>query len=285
MDRILRVDSYFYPAEYLYPELTTAVEDSSPDLFIEIRRKPELRLPKKGIQWYPILGGRIGITEDGLWMETRELFGKLIPLDSQKTFLELGPGFHVNMLSINMLETALMLSLRSIGYAPLHASGGILKKNILFAGRSGSGKSTMAYNLLQMGGKILSDDRIFLKNHEGGTTAYSLTSHISLKEGDDPENRIFTRLHPEEAHPGSTVDHMRPEIIVFSQIKEIDEHKLESISKSEAAMNLLPLTLPPGGIQDIRPVISLSRQCECYKLSIAEGNHDLDEIIYKIVED
>ena len=168
-----------------------------------------------------------------------------------------------------LVELPLLLFLQSRGYHPLHASGGMLGAGILFAGKSGCGKSSLAGLLLELGGKVLADDRVYLfRRDDGKLNCRSgqpvLSLRHKLKSGSEGE----IRLNPEIPRPDSSLDAMAPEVLLFPRFRITEAPFLEKISASEAVMNLIPLSLPVDCGGGLGVMASLAKQCESYYLNL-----------------
>lgn len=263
----------------IYPELSPASFVHNPDIVIEIDVNPSLNVSSMRCDWFPFSGGRMGYSGGEALMEARNYSARMT-LSGNHIRVEFGQEIANRPNQEIILETALMLILRNMGYLPLHASGGSLRRNILFAAKTGSGKSTLAFNIHQSGGRVLSDDRVYICQDNSKIIAHSLDSRILLKEGDTAAGRNTLSYDPEERHPGSKIYSMMPEVLIFPAIEEVKEHRLREISGAEATMRLLPLTLPLTNNRELNMITGLSRQCRRFDLSISRGDLDPSNLIH-----
>lgn len=183
-----------------------------------------------------------------------------------------------------VFETALMLLLRKRGWHPLHASGGKLAVNMLFPGRTMSGKSTLALRLHESGGKILSDDRVFLSDENGKITATGFNHQILLRESEKVDAEIKNIYDPEQNEEDSSIKSMIPEALLFPAFKALKEPELTEISPGESSIRLMSLSLPPINKGHMEIFFKLSRQCRSFELALPKIKERPEKVVKLLKE-
>jgi len=139
--------------------------------------------------------------------------GVLIELGPQGLSISGSLEEHANQV-INLIGTMFGLSLLDAGYVMVHASAVVSRDDgtaRAFLGNSGSGKSSLALQLIERGGfDFLSNDRVLLRAEKGVVTAAGLPKKPRVNPGTllaspslvrlvpPPRRRIYQQLPPEE---------------------------------------------------------------------------------------
>jgi hypothetical protein len=101
---------------------------------------------------------------------------------------------------------ALPLAASLRGFEMFHACGVVLDgRALLITGPSGAGKSSLASALVKVGRRLLSDDVVALRLHEGMLTAYPGPIALDLREDEDKRLSAKERAalgHPEQGSAG-----------------------------------------------------------------------------------
>jgi hypothetical protein len=203
----------------------------------------------------------VAFQNDKCWLEYKEeLFS--IEVSADKAKIEAPVKWRNFKLPEIALEIPLLMILKQRGYQPLHASAGLLKTGILFAGKSACGKSTLVKRLAEVGGKILSDDRVFLKKTGDKITAASSETAICTRKTTRKETKIELR----QIAPTSKVTSMVPEILIFPKFQSFSKPMLVPLIASEAVIRLLSLTLPFYSQGDLEIFAKLTKQCRIFEL-------------------
>ncbi len=264
------IRSDVFPGEALFSDLESATDGEEPRGIIEVYRARETFKEDRDINWISLYRGRFAYEGDFALCQIDNYIFE-ISVRGQSVRLEIPLDFGYTRPPVIPMELALMMFLRSQGFIPLHASGGRLNAGILFGGRTGCGKSTLAYNLFESGGRVLSDDRVFLYNLGGEVWARSYDRGIMLQQTNSVEGEHKTLFNPEEVREGSIISQMRPDSLIFPEFSAVDEPALQRIAASEAAIRLLSLTLPPKEVDDARIVFNLCRQCSLFVIALPES--------------
>jgi hypothetical protein len=141
------------------------------------------------------------------------------------------------------------------GYYDLHGAG--LTHNgsgCLFLGPSGSGKSSLALNLVKQGWGYASDDALLMKGNSPEVSALSFRKYFYI----DPKlAKRFPELGPslinhgqieaekcfidlDDVWPGRFQPEFVPEKVVFCHVTHQEASRIASISKKDALLRLLP---------------------------------------------
>lgn len=111
------------------------------------------------------------------------------------------PGADAEWVSALLVATALPAALWMQGRFVLHAAGIVLKGSsyaIAIAGRSGTGKSLLAAQLLAQGARLLGEDSLALAVTNAGVTACGLPGGIHTRIGKS-EDRRFDPAAPNQS--------------------------------------------------------------------------------------
>lgn len=253
----------------LLNNLEPAENLSRAEAVVEIGWVDEGGFDLEGVKWYPMINGQIGYGTNRVFVDISgaifEIYfeGELIGIRAPK-------DHRISGLPEVVFETALMVFLREKGSYPLHASGGKLEVNMLFPGKTRSGKSTLARWLSESGGKILSDDRVFLSEEEGKITAQGFSHKILLHNAGEEDTGIKNTYNPEDDRDGSSVESMAPEALIYPVFRALEEPELTAISPGESSMRLISLSLPPMNKSHMEIFFKLSRQCRAFELALPE---------------
>lgn len=177
-------------------------------------------------------------------------------------FEGLGIGFFPNpgslppeILSNFIFITGLSEMIRPKGLYLIHAAAlAKEEKGVLIPGFTGSGKTTLSLALLRRGFKFLSDDRPFLRREKGGIKILAFPESLDVTEKTIsffpelqtlPADAFKTGLKKkkfsvESIYPNSILNTCAPRVLLFPNIVDRENSRLESISKVEAAVKLLP---------------------------------------------
>jgi HprK-related kinase B len=112
--------------------------------------------------------------------------GMLIALREDEAAIVGDVNRHLNQ-AVNLIGTLFGLSLVDKGYAMLHASAVVradVDEAMIFLGNSGSGKSSLALQLIERGGfDYLSNDRVLLKARQDGVHVVGLPKKPRVNPG------------------------------------------------------------------------------------------------------
>jgi hypothetical protein len=190
-----------------------------------------------------------------------------------------------------LIIESLLVLLRQRGHYALHAAGlSVGDDGILLVAQRDSGKSTLAYSLVREGWSYLSDDTVLVGRAADRIEATGFRSYFTL----DPEadtlfpNLAAGRIEPlfgeakrpvdvETIHPGQRADRTVPRVLVFPQIVDASESRLEPIGRTEAlhhviGQSALAVAEPDGAPAHVAALTDLVRQCTAYRLL---GGRDL----------
>lgn len=282
--RIFCPDTHIDSLYQNYPG--TSIKDE-PEYQISISFNNDIETPKASSNWYKMLTGRLVFDGSLVFMDFHGYIIRLTKINNAIK-VDFPDRFRRTRLPEAVLDTALMLLLKDKGLYPVHASGGSLKgKNLIFAGKSGSGKSTLAYRVYEAGGAVLSDDHIYLKMDGPRIFAKSYHRTILLREkpGDYTIDKI--RFDLSAARPDAIIEEMLPDIVVFPELGNVDKPSIKELTPSEAAIRLLPLTLPPQTIKDFSLIAKLGQQCKSVLLTLpsaGEIQEKTHQILNKIIK-
>jgi|GEM_PF-1806861 len=279
--RIIGVQAPEEIASRLYPRLKPVEIAAKPDYTIEFTYLDLIPPPPESAHWSKIFSGEMSFQDRNVYYRRSK---KLIRIEKTpgKVTVFLPRENQPYLPPESVMDTALMLLLEDQGYFPLHASGGKLKSNILFPGKSGSGKSTLSYRIAECGGNFLADDHIFLKLESGKEVAHSyLTTALLRKEKSDfnPDKKTVD-LHRDSFAP--VLETMIPDTLVFPQFFPGDEPLLQPLPIAQAAMKLIPLTLPPQKAAEFARLTALAEQCRCFVLYLPQSGEN-PELIKKLL--
>ncbi|PIU48191.1 MAG: hypothetical protein COS94_03405 [Candidatus Hydrogenedentes bacterium CG07_land_8_20_14_0_80_42_17] len=197
-----------------------------PDCRIEISIRPAEKAPPSAVE----IGRAFGLSQ------TKVCRKKLSSISAQLeifTIIPSAPNRSDRLSSI--VVPAILYALSEFGIVPIHASSVLFNgKAVLFAGRSGSGKSTIAERLSSEGFEFLSDDRILLWKEE--IEGKSIIKAVPSFELQNP----FTRFRLEfekrkkssrrrKAEFGKTAELSR---IIFVEVKPFEESQIYTLSKA-----------------------------------------------------
>ena len=280
-NKIIGVQAPGEIAPRLYPRLKPAEISAPPDYLIEFAYLDLIPPPPETAHWSKIFAGEMSFQDTAVYYRRSERVIK-IEKTPGKVVVFLPREKQPYLPPESVMDTALMLLLEEQGYFPLHASGGKLKLNILFPGKSGCGKSTLAYRIAECGGNFLADDHIFLKLEGGKIAAHSyLTTALLRKEKSDfnPDKKVI------DLHQGSfapVIETMIPDTLVFPQFFPGDEPLMQPLSVAQAAMKLIPLTLPPQKAAEFARLTALAEQCRSFTLFLPQSGEN-PELIRRLL--
>jgi hypothetical protein len=197
---------------------------------------------------------------------------------------------------------ALAELLQQQGIYAIHAAA--LEKagrGLLISGASGRGKTTSCIALLRDGYRCLSDDHPLLRVNGAGPELLSFPVKIDVTEKSIdffPELRAarenlcwgIRKRHffAEEFYPDATADTCEPAVILFPQVIEEPNSRLEPLSKSRALEELLREgNLPVDREVARRLFFALSRLVEttaCYRLLFGEDVLALPQLVDSVME-
>jgi hypothetical protein len=158
------------------------------------------------------------------------------------------PQVQIDFLQFGLAELLKRQGLYSIHAAALEKDG----HGVLIPGSRGRGKSTCCISLLRSGYRCLSDDHPLLRENGGGLELLSFPVMINVTERSIeffPELReVKERLspglqkkqfYPEELYPHAVAQSGTPALILFPQIVDWPQSRLEPLSKSRALEEIL----------------------------------------------
>lgn len=155
-----------------------------------------------------------------------------------------------------LIVVGLLELLRWKGLYTMHACG-ISKGNLqlLLIGNNGSGKSTVAMNMISRGWRFLSDDSVFLKEVKNQISVFSVSSELKLKLNWSYNSALAPKLkkHVKEClidgdkltvdlgkvYPGTIISKFIPNVILSLKIVGYKESVLQPIKKRAALLKLV----------------------------------------------
>ena len=153
----------------------------------------------------------------------------------------------------DMVAISLTPHMRRRGYFLIHAFAAALNgKAVLLVGGIGAGKTTTGMSLLNAGWQLISNDSPIVAeagqilSYPGVLAGYpetfarfERTAHLA-DEVPTQSGRQKLLISAETVFPNTWLDKAPIEAIIFPQIEERGEHKLEKISQPDALRQLLP---------------------------------------------
>ncbi|MDQ7041761.1 MAG: serine kinase [Rhodothermus sp.] len=151
------------------------------------------------------------------------------------------------------LVLVMCLLLREQGWFGLHGAGLVYQgQGVLLVGRSGVGKSTLAYSLVRCGWHFLTDDALMIYREGDGIEAVSFRKDFGLEVGSAryfPELAVFAdrqptdpnkrRIQVECLYPDRFCVRCRPALLVFPERAHAVQSRLQPLRRSEAFVRLL----------------------------------------------
>jgi hypothetical protein len=175
-------------------------------------------------------------------------------------------------------------------------------KGLIFPGFSGSGKTTACIALIRAGFGFLGDDRPFLRYDGGGNlellafperidvTDETLNFFPELREGGFLEahrNQTKKSFRADTAYPGCVRDACVPRIILYPEIAEGRESRLEDLPRSEALKSLLPHGLlvfdKRASRKHFELLCDLVESTDCYRLRFGADVAALPRLVASVL--
>lgn len=273
--------------------------DIKADIRLRITDARQLH-PLDGLERFPIPGGACSVNSEGYFLD---VCGGQIEVGSFETgevTIRLGDAFERNGRNhlITLLAYALPATLRRLSLYDLHAAGLVEPESgsgALFAGMSGSGKTSLSVRLTSAGWRYLSDDLLILSDGDSGVEARGLRRPFQssasslagcelprLQEAlgvsipNDPEKR---KLDPEILFPDSFARVCLPKLLCFPTITGESVSRLKNLGKAEAMARLLNMC--PWSSYDtssarahLNLLARLVEQCDTYALDAGRDVFD-----------
>jgi hypothetical protein len=187
--------------------------------------------------------------------------------------------------------------LASRGLYLIHAAA--LERNgrgVLMPGVSRSGKSTSCVALMRAGYRCLSDDKPFLRGNSKGIELLAFPEKLDVTDQTVsfiPElctaSTALTpgyrkkQFHPEAIYPGSTVNAVQPDLILFPRISGESASRLERLPKATALEMILPHSLlvfdRTTSADHFQLLARLVAGADCYRLHFGHNVLDLPRLI------
>jgi hypothetical protein len=187
------------------------------------------------------------------------------------------------------LTLSVLYLLRSVGYYAIHAAG-LLQDDaaVLLVGTSDSGKSTTTLGLIRRRWHYLSDDSVALVAAADGIDAVSMRHDVCVDADvaehfpeltyrvwpSAPNDPAKWRIDPEVLYPGSFMQSMRPNVLVFPHVTGEAVSVIEPLPQSIAVMmagrfSALQLAHDPAAMKAQFSVLgSVVAQCSCFALRL-----------------
>ncbi len=205
------------------------------------------------------------------------------------------------------LMLAVCLLLRKQGWFGLHGAGLVYQgKGVLLVGRSGVGKSTLAYSLVRCGWHFLTDDALMVYQGSDGIEAVSFRKDFGLdakcvryfpelaacsdRQPTDPNKR---RIPMDRLYAGRFCARCRPALLVFPERTRAAQSRLRSLRRSEAFVRLLQAGLMFGGANDpaerrlLEIMRRLVQQAPAYLLQLGRDvfyrPEQLEQLLYPLL--
>jgi HprK-related kinase B len=182
--------------------------------------------------------------------------GVLITLSDDRVSISGDLEAHANQV-INLVGTLFGLSLLDRGYVMVHASAVVdagSGQALVFLGNSGSGKSSLALQLIERGGyDFLSNDRVLMRSEGDGVRIFGLPKKPRVNPGTLLSSAALSRLVP------------RPRRRIYEQLPRDELWRLEEKTDVDVERELgarTHLTAPLGVV---------------YSLEWRVGGHGLDQ--------
>ena len=172
----------------------------------------------------------------------------------------------------------------------------------VFLGKSSSGKSSMALNLVHQGWNYASDDSLLLKSNGKGVEVLSfrknfyidlevaskypeLCTLVSKKDNAAGSKRFFDL---EKVYPNQFQPSIVPRVLIFSKITPDQKSFIQLQSKGQALANLLKQSISiffnrQAVTQHTQILKNLIDQCKCYQLFAGRDLYDEPDKILKIL--
>lgn len=175
----------------------------------------------------------------------------------------------------------------------------------LFSGRSKSGKTTAAFNLVRQGFRFVADDSLFLSGHDGEmvVSPFYTTFHVDenvagrcpeivgsttrLKDRKKGPMRIGIKMS--ELYPDLFVTSLRPDFIVFPRIVTSGASSFSSISQTTVYERLLKQTIlaasPIIARKQLKALERLALQAKGFELLTGPDMYEDPTILPDILEE
>ncbi len=236
------------------------------------------------------------------WEDTR----LYVDVPAQKIWAYLPPDkwADVSQLTIEHLISLMhgvLVLVRKLGFFPLHAAAVAQGEDaVLFCGPKGSGKTTMAYALVQQGMRFLSDDSILLEPED--TTVYVrplrryfafTTEDMQKLERVRAAFQIGARskwyVDVSMLYEGQEAERAIPVVLIFPEIVQRERSRLLPLSSEEAMQRLIGqaglLSLPPDlATKHLHVLSQLVRQVDAYSLEAGQDVYGHPDVLESFIE-
>jgi hypothetical protein len=203
----------------------------------------------------------------------------------------------------SFLHFAMMELLKHHKLYTFHATA--LEKHglgVLIPGYSGRGKTTAFLSLLRSGYRYLSDDHPFLRADGGHLEILPFPMKINVTETtiaffpelrDAQQGAIHQAipkryLHAKNVYPGPPGSACEAALILFPNVIDAPQSRLEPLSKHTALKEILPHCLlvfdPEVAKEEFRALTSLVRQADCYRLHFGRDVLTLPALVDPLLE-
>ncbi len=227
-----------------------------------------------------------------------------VPTQSIWAYLPSEMWNEVSRLSIEHLITLMhgvLVLMRKLGFFPLHAAAVARgEEAILFCGPKGSGKTTLAYALVQQGMRFLSDDSILLEPEEQSIYVRPLRRYFAFT-GEDVKkltqvqtafqigNRSKWYVDIEALYEGRGMERALPVLLLFPEIVQRAESHITPISREDAIQRLIVqaglLSLPSQLASEHLQVLNqLVHQVRVYRLEAGRDIYGHPEVLEGFIE-
>ncbi len=200
-----------------------------------------------------------------------------------------------------MFTVPLVEMLKRRGLFAVHAAAvSVDGKGVLFPGASGAGKSTLTLALVRAGLEFLADDTVFLRHDAAGLRVHAFPDEIDLTEA---TMRMFPelasvantkrepgwpkhRVWPETLYPLKIAWSCPPAALVFPQVTNAAQSRVEPMGRDEALIELLsnvPLTDRGSSQAHLDALAELARACDCFRLWTGRDVDALPTLVRQIV--
>ena len=217
----------------------------------------------------------------------------LHPSSKQKT-----PGAKYNFLLLGLTYLFSYQGLFDLHGAALSDGGA----GYVFLGESGSGKSSLALNLVHQGWRYASDDSLLLKSNGKGVEVLSFRKFFYIdpavasrypeldrlisKKSNPAGSKRFLDL--EKAYPNQFLPSIVPKVLIFCKIIPEQKSSLKLYSKGQAFADLLKQSISiffnrHTVTSHSKILKNLIDQCACYQLLAGRDLFDEPDKIIKIL--
>jgi hypothetical protein len=206
------------------------------------------------------------------------------------------------LLSRPLFTIPLVEQLKRRGLYSVHAAGASAgDRAVVAAGATGSGKSTLALALALGGFGLLADDMVFLRLDDGAARVHAFPDEIDvavetaaffpeldgLASSPPPAGWPKHRIRAEEALAAELGLVAAPSLLVFPEISDAVESRVEPLSSGDALVALAPnvlLTEPVSSQGHLEALGELADRSRCFRLLMGRDLQRLPEMLRALIQ-